>query len=62
MRSATSSEGSRLVRIAVLCAQMRVPIETYSPVNGAKRHAFREACLAGHRALSEVRGEVCSLS
>ena len=48
MLSATSSEGSRLVRIAVPCAQTRVAIEMHSRTNGAKRRAFREACLAGH--------------
>ena len=62
MRSSTSLEGPRLVRIAVLCAQTRVAIEMHSRTNGAKRHVFREACSAGHRASSEVRDEVCSLS
>ena len=37
--------------------QTRVAIEMHSRANGAKRHAFEEACLAGHRALSEARGE-----
>ena len=62
MRSSTSSEGPQLVRFAVPCAQTRVAIEMHSRMNGAKRHAFREACSAGHRASSEARDEVCSLS
>ena len=59
MRSSTSSEGPRLVRIAVPCAQTRVAMEMHSRMNGAKR---REACSAGHRASSEARDEVCSSS
>ena len=62
MRSSTSSEDSQLVRIAVPCAQTRVAIEMHSRTNGTKRRAFREACSAGHRASSEARDEVCSLS
>ena len=62
MRSATSSEDSRLVRIAVPCAQTRVAIEMCSQTNGAKCCAFREVCLAGHQASSEARDEVCSLT
>ena len=62
MRCSTSLEGPRLVRIAVLCAQTRVAIEMHSRMNGAKRYAFSEASSAGHRALSEARDEVCSLS
>ena len=64
MCSSTSSEGPRLVRIAVPCAQTRMAIEMHSSsrTNGAKCHAFREACSAGHRASSEARDEVCSLS
>ena len=39
-------------------------IETHSRLtaNSAKRCAFRETCSAGHRASSEAKGEVCSLS
>ena len=37
MRSATSSEGPRLVRIAVPRAQTRVTIETHSRTNGFER-------------------------
>ena len=62
MRFSTSSEDSRLVRIVVPCAQTRVAIETHSRANSAKRRAFQEACPAGHRASSEARDEVCSLS
>ena len=58
MRSSTNSEGPRLVRIAVPCAQTTAAIEMHSRMNGAKR----DACSADHRALSEARGEVCSLS
>ena len=64
MCSSTSSEGSRLVRIVVPCAQTRVAIETYSRANGAKRRAFREVCPAGHRAFEprakrEARSVLC---
>ena len=62
MHSATSLEGPRLVRIAVPCAQTRVAIEMHSRTHGTKRRAFREACSAGHRASSEARDEVCSLT
>ena len=62
MRSATSSEGSRLVRVVVPCAQMRVAIEMYFQVNDTKCCAFREACSAHDRAMSEARHEVCFLS
>ena len=48
MRSATSSEGPRLVRIAVPCAQTRVAVKMHSQTNGMKHCAFREACSAGH--------------
>ena len=37
MRSSTCSEGTRFVRIAVLCAKTRVAIEMHSRTNGAKR-------------------------
>ena len=37
---ATSSEGSRLVRVAVPCAQTRVAVETHFGTNGAKRCVF----------------------
>ena len=60
MRSSTSSEGARLVRIAVPYAQTRVAIEMHSQMNGAKRHAFQEACSAGYQALSEASDDVCS--
>ena len=40
MRSSTSSEGTRLVRIAALCAQTRVAIEMHSQTNSAKCYAF----------------------
>ena len=57
MRSSTSSEGPRLVRIAVPCAQTRVAIEMHSRTNGAKCRAFREACSAGHRMPSLERNK-----
>ena len=69
MRSPTSSEDSRLVRIVVPCAQARLPRPrghrdafSSSPSERRKRRAFRQACSAGHRASSEARGDVCSLS
>ena len=62
MCSATSSEGPRLVTIAVPCAQTSVAIEMHSQMNSAKRCVFRAACSAGHQALSDARDEVCSLS
>ena len=55
MRSSTSSEGPRLVRITVLCAQTRVAIEMHSRTNGAKHHAFREACSACRPRATEPR-------
>ena len=60
MRSSTGSEGPRLVRIAVPCAQTRVAIEMHSQMYSAKHRAFQEACSAGHRASSEARDEICS--
>ena len=36
MRSATSSEGPRLVRIAVPCAQTRVAVKMHSQTNGTE--------------------------
>ena len=65
MRSPTSSEDSRLVRIVVPCAQTRLPRprghrDAFS--SSSERRAFRQACSAGHRASSEARGDVCSLS
>ena len=68
MRSPTSSEDSRLIRIVVPCAQMRLPRPRghrdafLSLSEWHKRHAFQQACSAGHRASSEARGDVCSLS
>ena len=68
MRSPTSSEDSRLVRIVVPCAQTRLPRPRghrdafSSSSERRKRRAFRQACSAGHRASSEARGDVCSLS
>ena len=68
MRSPTSSEDSRLVRIVVPCAQTRLPRprghrDAFSSLSERrKRRAFRQACSAGHRASSEARGDVCSLS
>ena len=70
MRSPTSSEDSRLVRVVVPCAQMRLPrprghrYAFSSSSERRKRRAFRQACSAGlgHRASSETRGDVCSLS
>ena len=62
MRSSTSSEGPRLVRFAVLRAQKRLAIEMHSQTNGTKRRTFREASSEGHRASSEARDEVYSLS
>ena len=67
MRSPTSSEESRLVRI-VPYAQTRLPgprghRDAFSSSSKRrKRHAFRQACSAGHQASSEARGDVCSLS
>ena len=63
MRSPTSSEDSRLVRIVVLCAQTRLPgprghRDAFSSSSERrKRRTFRQ-----HRASSEARGNVCSLS
>ena len=68
MRSPTSSEDSRLVRIVVPCAQTRLPgpwghRDAFSSSSERRRRrAFRQACSAGHRASSEARGDVCSLS
>ena len=70
MRSPTSLEDSRLVRIVVPCAQTRLPgprarghRDAFSSSSERrKRRAFRQACSAGHRASSEARGDVCSLS
>ena len=41
MRSATSLEDPRLVRIAVPCAQTTVAIEMYFRMNGVKCRAFQ---------------------
>ena len=41
MHSATSSEGSQLVRIVLPCAQARVVIEIHSKMNGVKCRASR---------------------
>ena len=66
MRSPTSSEDSRLVKIVVPCAQTRLPgprghRDAFSSSSERrKRRAFRLACSAGHRASSEARDEVCS--
>ena len=69
MRSPTSSEDPRLVRIVVLCAQMRLPGPRghtrdafLSSSERLKRRVFRRAGSAGHQASSEVRGDVCSMS
>ena len=68
MRSPTSSEDARLVRIVVPCAQTRLPgprghRDAFSSSSERrKRRAFRQACSAGHRASSEARGDVWSLS
>ena len=70
MCSPTSSEDSRLVRIVVPCAQvqMRLPRprghrDAFSSSNKRRKcRTFRQACSAGHRASSEARGDVCSLS
>ena len=60
MRSATSSEGPRLVRIAVPCAQTRVAIEIHSRTNGAKRRAFLSRPRATEpRAKRETRSVLC---
>ena len=58
MRSPTSSEDSRLVRIVVPCAQRGC--QGLGAIE--MRRAFRQACSAGHRASSEARGDVCALS
>ena len=68
MRSPTSSEDSRLVRIVVPCAQMRLPgprghRDAFSSSSEQRKHcAFRQAFSVGHRASSEARGDVCSSS
>ena len=70
MRSPTSSEDSRLVRIVVPCAQTRLPrprahrdaFSSSTRDERRKRCGFRQACSAGHRASSEARGDVYSLS
>ena len=68
MHSPTSLEDSRLVRIVVPCAQTRLPgprghRDAFSSSSErCKHHAFRQACSAGHRASSEARGDICSLS
>ena len=68
MRSPTSSEDSQLVGIVVPCAQTRLPgprghRDAFSYLSERhKRRVFQQACLAGHRASSEARGDVCSLS
>ena len=68
MRSPTSSEDSRLVRIFVPCAQTRLQgprghRDAFSSSSERhKHHTFRQACSAGHRALNKARGDVCSLS
>ena len=61
MRFSTSSEGSRLVRIVVPCAQTRVAIETYSRTNGAKCRVFREACPAAQATESRAKRETMSV-
>ena len=50
MRSATSSEGSRLVGIAApyMYAHTRVAIEMHSRTNGVKCRVLRDTCSAGH--------------
>ena len=54
MHSPTSSEDSRLVRIFVSCAQMRLPGPRghrdafLSSSEWRKRRVFQQACLAGH--------------
>ena len=60
MRSPTSSEDSRLVRIVVPCVQTRLPGPTahkdaFSSSNErCQRRTFRQACSAGHRASFDV--------
>ena len=64
--SPTSSKDSQLVRIVVPCAQTRLPRprghgDAFSSLSKwRKRRTFRQACSVGHRASSEVRGDVCS--
>ena len=68
MQSPTSSKDSRLIKIVVSCAQTRLPGPRghrhafSSSSERRKRRAFRQACSVDHRASSEVRGDVCSLS
>ena len=68
MRSPTSSEDSRLVKMVVLCAQMRLPgprghRDAFSSSSERrKRCAFQQACSAGHQASSKARDDICSLS
>ena len=58
----------RRLIIVVPCAQMRLPgprahRDAFSSSSERrKRRAFRQACLAGHRASSEARGDVRSFS
>ena len=62
MHSATSSEGPRLVRIAVPYAQTMaaIELEMHSRTNGAKCCAFQEACSAGQpRVKQEMRSVLC---
>ena len=67
MRSPTSSEDSQLVRIIVPCAQTRLPgprghRDAFLSSSKRRKRRIRQACSAGHRASSEARGDVCSLS
>ena len=65
MHSATSSEGPRLVRIVVLCAQTRVAIEMHSRMPSTARFE-RPAQHAGHacatepQAKQETRSVLCN--
>ena len=60
MRSPTSSEDSRLVRIVVPCVQTRLPGPTAhkdafsSSSKRCEHRTFRQACSAGHRASFDV--------
>ena len=63
MRSPTSSEDSRLAQ-SELCRVHKRGCQglVSSSSERRKRRAFPQACSAGHRASSEARGDVCSLS
>ena len=68
IKNALSYKFRRLTIVVVPCAQTRLPRpwghrDAFSSSSERrKRRAFGQACSAGHRASSEARGDVCSLS